>query len=414
MNSRQLKTAIRLMRDAERRIQPDAAWVKRTRTDLLANIRHQAMKQSVVTLGQRVRFFVLAYIPRSTVDFVRGPVMAVVSVFAVVLGGSLASVSAAERSIPGDLLYSVKLATEQARILMEPEAPDQLRLKAEFAERRGEEIKQLAQAKPSPKQSQQIKDTADMLKKDLDAVKLQLHTVASQSSPAQAATAAKDVDQRSGHVADTIKDVRDTIPADAKQNILDVQVAAVNTSVKAVQVLIDVHNDPAAAQVVSTDELKRVVTERVQGLEAGLSDTAQKVADVTGQSVAGVTSTIPTASFMVTSPSTSSTTELIKKSVDQLEAAKASLFETRQLLQDDKLSDVKDRLTDAVQAISTAEKAVITAALPSVSATSTMEPVTTSATPLSSASSTVVQATTTVLSVSSTNVAPSTTTSIKK
>lgn len=366
MNSRELKTAIRLMRDAERRIRPDAAWVLRTRTTLLKSIRHQAIKQPVMSFGTRCRAFIAAYVSRSTIDLIRGPVMAVISVFAVVAGGSLASVSAAERSIPGDLLYPVKLATEQARILMESEAPGQLKLKTEFAERRGQEIKQLVQATPSPKQTQQIKNAADMLKKDLDAVKMQLHTVASESSPSQAATSAKDVDERSGRLASVIKDVKDVVSPEIKQSVIDVQVAAVSASVKAVQIMIDTHDDPGAAQVVSAADIKRVVTERVQGLEAGISDAEKKVADASSSTTLLLLLPLATTTIMTTTTTSTVSRELIKDSVDQLEAAKVTLQETKQLLQDDNFSGIKNKLGEAAQAITNAEKNV-TPVAPTVS-----------------------------------------------
>ena len=354
------------MRDAERRIRPDAAWVARTRETMLKTIRHDAIKQPVTTSGARFRAFILAYVPRSSVEFIRGPVMALASVFVVLLGGSLASVTAAEGSIPGDLLYPVKLATEQARIFMEPEAPNQLRLKAEFAERRGQEIKQLAAATPSPKHTQQIKDTADMLKQDLDAVKLQLHAVAAESSPSQAASAAKDVNDRSDRLASVIKDIKGVVSPEIKQSFTEVQVAAVNTSVKAVQVMIETHDDPAAAKVVSTDDIKRAVTDRVQGLEASITDVASNTTSSTA------------------SPA------IIKQSVDQLQAVTASLQETKQLLQADKLSDIKNQLSDAAQAITEVEKTVTTSViLPvgSVSGTVLNATTTTSVIPTSTAQS---------------------------
>lgn len=398
MNKRQLKTAIQQLRDTERHIQPDAAWVMRTRNQFLKTIRHDAIKRPVMGMGERFRAFVLAYVPRTTVDLIRGPVMAVVSVFAVVLGGSLASVSAAERSIPGDLLYPVKLATEQARILMEPESPNQLRLKAEFAERRGQEIKKLTQGEPSAKQNQQIKETADSLKKDLDAVKSQLHTVASESTASQAATLAKDVDERTGRVASTIKDLKESVSLDIRQNVVDVQVAAANTSLKAVQVLIETHSDPAARQVVSTDDIKRAVAERVQVLEDGITDTAKKVADVTAFNLTVST----TASLLPPSVSATiaaaSSSEFILQSVSQLEAAKVSLEETKVLLQGDKLQDIQGKLGEAVQAIASAEKSVASA-LPKVVAGAEGESLAAPSDP--AASTTVPTATSTVASTSS-------------
>lgn len=356
-----LKTAVRLARDAERRIRPDGAWVARTRNQLLKEIRRDAAARRPVPVQDRFKGFVFAFVPRSFVDFVRGPVMAVLSVFGVALGGSLASVSAAERSIPGDLLYPVKLAAEQARLLLEKEPPDQLKLKAEFVERRGEEIKQLAKTN-TPQKSQRLKEAAGLLKQDLDAVKTQLHTVAAESSAPKAVEVAKDIDAKSGRLAQTLKEVKEVVPEDVKANVGEVQSAAMNAGVKAVQVLIEKHDDPAVQNLVSNDDLKRAVSEHVQGLEDGIGDTAKKVAEATGGGLAIIDAKTsigllpPIASGTIAFPA-----ESLKGSIDQLKAAKASLEETKQLLQADQLGAVKDKLGEAAKAVASAEKAVTSA-----------------------------------------------------
>lgn len=370
MTKRQLKTALRLMRAAEGRIRPDAAWLARSRNQLLQACRRDARVRPAPSFVVRVRAFFGAFVPRPVMDFARGPVMAVLSVFGVVIGGSLASVSAAERAVPGDLLYPVKLASEQAQIMMQA-PPDQLKLKATFVERRGQEIKQLVQTNaPQPQKIKQIQLAADQLKQDLDAVKLQLHDVTSSGSASQAVAVAQDVDQKSGRLLQTLNEVKDAIPQDAQRNIAEAQVAAVSTGVKAVQVLIDKRNDPGVQELVSNEDLKRVVTEHVQGLENGIEDTTKKVdqAKTASQMAIAAASTtigvLPTTTSTAAMEEASTTAALLVDPLDQLKAARATLQETKQLLQTDQLSAVGDKLGEAANAVSSAQRAVTSALQP--------------------------------------------------
>lgn len=368
MTKRELKTAVRQLRDAERRIRPDAAWVARTRNFLLKEVRRDASKRAPVSLGARIKALILSFVPRPLVETIRGPVMAVLSVFGVVLGGSLASVSAAERSIPGDLLYPVKLATEQARIFMEKEPPNQLKLKVEFVERRGEEIKELAKT-GTPKNTARLKEATDSLKQDLDAVKLQLHTVGIESSAPKAVEVAKDLDEKSGRLVQTLKEVKEVVPEEVKSNVTEVQVAAVNAGLKAVQILIDKHDDPGVVQVVSSDDLKRVVSGHVDGLAQGIADSTKKVEEATSAASSSRASALDPISIASASSSAAVQAELLKQPLDQLKQAQASLEEMRQLLEKDQFGMLKDKLGEAARAVTAAEKSV-NSVLPSLSAAS--------------------------------------------
>ncbi len=368
MTKRELKAAVRQLRDAERRIRPDAAWVARTRNVLLKEVRRDALKRAPVSFGARIKALILSFIPRPVVDTVRGPVMAALSVFGVVLGGSLASVSAAERSIPGDLLYPVKLATEQARIFMEKEPPNQLKLKVEFVERRGEEIKELAKS-DTPKNTARLKEATDSLKQDLDAVKLQLHTVGIESSAPKAVAAAKDLDEKSGRLVQTLKEVKEVVPEEVKSSVTEVQVAAVNAGLKAVQILIDKHDDPGVVEVVSSDDLKRVVSGHVDGLAQGIADSTKKVAEAASAASSSKALALDPISIASASSSAAVQAGLLKEPLDQLKQAQASLEEMRELLDKDQFDMLKDKLGEAARAVTAAEKSV-NSVLPSLSAAS--------------------------------------------
>ncbi len=407
MTKRQLTTALKLMRETQRHIKPDGAWVLRTRHELLKTVRREAMRRPISSTKERFKALILAFVPRTTVDLIRGPVMAALSVIGMVLGGSLASVSAAERSIPGDILYPVKLAAEQARLLMETEQPKKLQLKTEFVGRRAEEMKKIVTTVDVTKRSERIREAADIMKKNLDTVKTELHVVSMQEGSVQAVEVAKSVDKVSGQVNQAVKDVRDLVPEDAKVDMTEVQTAAVTTSVKAVQIMIEKSEDPGVKAIVSTDELKRSVEEKVLGLEEGIADATQKVANVKQASIDAGQDPTPVA---LGAPTTTGSELLrtLQAPIDQLKAAKESLETTKQSLEKQDLQQVKEALGEAVKAISAAEKG-IAALVPEPkplegAGTTLVTPTSTMVTPSSSAvtvSSTAVHVTTTQTGTSS-------------
>jgi hypothetical protein len=142
MSTRDLHTRIKSVADVERGITPDPAWISRTRETLMMQVRNSMPAEKAVPVA-RVSGFFSSFIPSTAWQTIQRPVVAVLSVFAIIGGGSFAGMSSAEHAGPGDLLYPVKLATEQTRLVLTPNSSDRLQLKTEFVERRTFEIRDL-------------------------------------------------------------------------------------------------------------------------------------------------------------------------------------------------------------------------------------------------------------------------------
>src|SRR5574337_1041006 len=320
MSTREFQAKLRSIRNAGRGIQPDPAWVRRTRETLLVQVAN-TMPRHASSWREHVRQAVRSVMPARLMAQVRGPFLAVLSIVGVVAGGSIASVSAAERALPGDLLYPVKLATEQTRLILAGSKTEQVKLKTEFVERRGDEIKQIISSGVSEK-PERIREATEILKRDLDTVKNQLSDATAQDSVAQVVQAAKLVDQKSSELVDTLKDVKSSVPSDIRIKVTEAEVAAVNTGVKAVQVLIDSHDNPAAQSIVSNDELVQSIQSKVQGLQQNISDAAQKLLTTSATGTAALNATSTSANI---DASSSSTIALL----DQVSSSSASIIELK-------------------------------------------------------------------------------------
>jgi myosin heavy subunit len=196
---------------------------------------------SVVEGAQQVvRHFFVANLS----GVLRKPAMAAVSLLAVIAGGSFMSVSAAERSLPGDFFYGLKLATEQAQLAMTSSKDDKLKLKTEFTTRRVSELKTVAASKDGdPTNNARVKQVAEILKSDLNTLKQQLSDVKQNGSSESVVAAAKLVDQKTNEVITALQTTKADMSPDAKAAVTDAQSAAADASVNAIEVLVEKHQE---------------------------------------------------------------------------------------------------------------------------------------------------------------------------
>jgi hypothetical protein len=311
--SRDLQQRIRALRSVERRLEPDAAWVRATRTELLEKV-HASLPAEPVRTTRKISHFFRHFIPVQLPQIVRGPVMATIAIFVAALGGSVASVSAAERSLPGDFLYSLKLATEQARLAFTTTKEDKLKLKLEFTGRRGDELESVAKS-DAPEKPVRVVQAAEILKRDLNTVKKQLDDVKTDASPKKVVEVAKLVDQATGKIVQKLQETKSDIPAEAKGKITEAQAAAADTGVKALEVLVETHQE-------SSEEISE--TWIVQAIQ----DHGRVVADVTGN-------TDVVSSTAVTISSETSTSSIsLPIAVEQMKVATQTAFAIQKTQED--------------------------------------------------------------------------------
>lgn len=265
--SKDLQERLRLLRNTQGRVDPDEAWVRATRETVLMQVRNSLPTERMrwsSQVGQAARSFRLNDFFR----WMKGPVVATLSVFAVLLGSSAASVSAAGHALPGDFLYSLKLVAEQAQLAMTSTKEDKLKLKIEFTERRGDELKRVVTEDVTSKPAR-VEQTAEILKRDLDTVKQQLDDVKQSSSAANVVEAAKLVDQTSNSIVQKLQDTKASLPDSSVGKVIEAQAVAADTGVKAIEVMMEKQNE-------SQDSV--LATDVAQALETH----AKAVADATG------------------------------------------------------------------------------------------------------------------------------------
>lgn len=327
---------------------PDQAFVSRTRENLLLQVRN-TLPTRPVAMPARARLAVSHLIPERVMNLVRAPALAALSVMVTVFGGSILSVSASDRSLPGDFLYPIKIATEQTRLAFTSGKIEKLKLKSEFVDRRVDEIKTLATV-ADPEQPVRLKQAAEVLKRDLNTVKMQLSDVKSEATP-ETADAVKLVDKQSEQIIEDLKLVRNEAPEEVKGSLAEAEVAAVHTGVTAFEVLLEASNDPDSQWVVSEADIRDSINKKVDSISATLTGSADKLRLVSASS------TILPNLTQATGTGDNLLLGMTSTTVGQLNAASSTLQEARVLLSENKLDEVSGKLLEAAKAVAEAEVA---------------------------------------------------------
>jgi len=335
------------VRTTERVIVPDQAFVARTREHLLLQVRNTLPTQPAA-MPVRARSAMRLLVPPRLTNLMRAPALAILSVMITVLGGSIASVSASDRSLPGDFLYPIKIATEQTRLAFTSGKAERLVLKSSFVDRRVEEIQKIA-ATPAPEQQVRLKQAAEDLKRDLNTVKLQVTEVRAEQTKG-GAEAVKIVDKASAQIIQNLQLVKNEASPEVKSSIAEAEVAAVHTGVTAVEALLEASTNPDTEWIVSEADVRQSITNKVDRITASLTDSEDKLRSISDSSnISNQLQATGTGSNLLQG--------MTSTTVGQFNAASTTLQEARTLLNANKLSEVSGKLLEASKAAAQAETA---------------------------------------------------------
>lgn len=384
MSRYSLFNKIRAIRLFASRVNPDQVWVESVRSTLLMQVKNSLPteeRQPQISLKKKFTYFK----PNISWAWVRQPVSVVAALLLALFGGSLLSVSAAEKSLPGDVLYSVKLATEQARLALTKNPKERVKLKSEFTDRRVDEVKQVMALNVSDKK-ERVVQAAEVLKRDMHTLKQQLEDVKQADTPEAVKESAKMVDQKSVTVVQALQDTKSELSPEDKAKVTEAQAAASDAGVKAIEVLADVHAQDAA--VVTDQDMTDAVKTHNENVTKTMADTVLKTPTSTT-----ITVQVSTSTTDVTPPVTVTTsTQGIQQAVQQVTEAQKSLDESGKLADENKIQEAVSKLKEGTQQAFDAQLSLEQAsanmpapvqALPTINATSsaTTPPVSTSTNP---------------------------------
>lgn len=328
-------------------MKPDDSWVGQTRQTLLMQAKNTLPTSPEHKSLKKIRSFTY-FIPAISFKWMRAPAFATIAIILALFGGSLYSVSAAENSLPGDFLYSVKLATEQARLALTSKPQDKVKLKTEFTERRVQEMKQVIAA-PGADRKAKVTQATEVLKRDLNTIKQQLDDVKANSSPEEVKEAVKIVDEKTANVVKDLEESKEQLSPDEQVKISEAQMAATDTSLKAVEVLVETHIE--ASDIVTEEEVAGALKTHTDKVKESLSKSVGSAGiDVAATNTAPVSST--STENILDETATSTVMEVISKANE----AEKSFQEADLLVAERKLDEAVVKVKQGTQQALAAQK----------------------------------------------------------
>ncbi len=194
------------------------------------------------------------------------PSLIALSSLAVVLSGWIASVSASIDSVPGDMLYPLKRATEAAQLTLSPGAESKTNLQVEFAARRLDEVSKITEAPVAVNNDANVQYAVQEFKNNMNDVKDNLDALKESASPETVAAVAKMVDRKTDEYATQLDKASDSVSDSVKVDMQSAKNAVEETGVKAVELMV-----AHTTSLMTMDELKKKLTEKIVQLESHLN-----------------------------------------------------------------------------------------------------------------------------------------------
>lgn len=211
------------------------------------------------------------------------PAAVLTSVFILIFGGGLFAVSAARTSLPGDRLYSVKIALEQAQLLVTPSQEGKTRFQSDIIASRLQELDKVINAgEPVESKQPKIEEAMNNLQKQLLTVKDELPKLDGMEAK-KVLEMAKKIDDNASQAQHALSQARLTLSPEMKQDLSEkmseVADEADKTSTRAIEVMIK-NQDEGNGE--THKEILAKLDEKIQKTE-----TMKKSLEVVAKSVAG-------------------------------------------------------------------------------------------------------------------------------
>ena len=280
MKDQELIRKIKLLKYLRVGGEPSRDFVAKNREILMMQVKNTCENRTPATREinfKEIRGFVSSLMPANLNQYVFRPVMAMLLILGVISSGWVASVSASMNSLPGDTLYSLKIATERAQLALTGGADNKAKLQVEFAGRRLEEVSKIAET-PSPEKVEKMTVAVNNFKEQMGSVKASLEVVKETSSPLEVAEVAKIVDRKTSEYHAVLVKTEAQLPAPSQTQMTEAKQLVDETGLRAVQVIVENHLDDQTA--VNQAEVLSKVEEKLKTVESSIADVNAKLEQV--------------------------------------------------------------------------------------------------------------------------------------
>jgi len=257
---------------------PKSDWVKTNREILLSQIRGQEAVPDLKASNIRYWDVAKVVLTNKILAPVARPLTIAVLAVAIVLTSGIAGVSASKASLPGDVLYPVKLTSEKLQVSFTGSSQRKAELYLDFAQERMNEIEKIKQDENFD--DSKIEQTADKLKKNIEKASARLEDVTENKKSDDAVELAKNVDEKLEVITEQLNTMRAKIGQDpeARISLDEAAQVATETSVQAVEVIIEKYSE--IEDKPEAKELKDIIEKKIDRLAENIEKAKVDVENV--------------------------------------------------------------------------------------------------------------------------------------
>jgi len=260
-----------------RQIEPKQDWVIFCREKLIAEAEMgeeisepEENKGKIAELLTFIRGSFLA-------QFALRPAVIMAAIFLIIFSTSIYTISAANGSLPGDRLFPVKIALEQARLLATPSAEGKAELQSEIISTRLSELDQVMKSnEPISAKQSKIEAAVNNLQKHFLTAKDDLPKL-DNSTPKKVVELAKKIDASATEAVKALNQAKLSISGDNSKNlsekIADAADAVDKASTKALEVMVSKQGD------LSQEEILALLGEKIQNTQDKITNLQKSVAE---------------------------------------------------------------------------------------------------------------------------------------
>ncbi|MEK7211597.1 MAG: DUF5667 domain-containing protein [Patescibacteria group bacterium] len=276
MSDKELLRKIQLLKSLRVGGEPSRDFVARNREILMMQAQNSidAKKRPAATVNLRdLRQFVSSLIPVNLNRFILRPALVVFLAFGVITSGWIASVSASLNSLPGDTLYSLKIATEKAQLVF-VSGDNEARLQVELAGRRMEEVSKISENQ-MPNKEQLIGMAVANFNEQMGSVKESFEEIKITESAVKVTEVAKIIDRKSAEYREALVKTETHLSPAAQTQVNEAKQLVDDAGISAVAAIVQNHLDD---KTISTEqEVAQKVQEKLTTVTNAVADVSAKI-----------------------------------------------------------------------------------------------------------------------------------------
>jgi len=261
MNTNDVISQLKSLKEVE----PNENWVVSVREEILTNAPYNDVATGNVYSTKPSRLDNISYILESiTKKYRYMPSFASMSI--ILLVGSFFTVTAAKTSLPGDPLYSLKLANENIVLAMANE-DDKPAVEVEFAGKRLEELSQISKNASDSDQQTKVEQLVKTFEEKIVSANEKMTKISQTSEKKKVAQVAKQINNQTEKYTELLAKTNENLPSVVKDKVTEQIASAMNTTEKANMdslLILAETNQQIDEKEISDKELTDIIIKKVE------------------------------------------------------------------------------------------------------------------------------------------------------